>query len=236
MSKTLQFTGEFFVPDAANARMEADHLERYRFAAQHAQGKHVLDIACGAGYSAPLYAEAGAASYLGVDLNSELVQSASANYAGKNAEFRVGDITKFECGMQFDLISCFETIEHVPDFHGAIANLFKLLKPGGMLLVSSPNRPVTSPSAASLSDKPENPFHTQEFTPDELADQLTEAGFEVTNTDTFGQRQSNMPSAAFLRFLYKAAFGNPKKKASPEVAPLASRTPRYFLIRARKPE
>jgi len=233
---TPTFTGEFFVPGKADARMEADHVERYRFACQLAADKSVLDIACGIGYAAPMYLQAGATDYLGVDLNPEVLQAAKDNYSSEKACYLIGDITQFECGRQFDLISCFETIEHVPDFRGALANLFQLLKPGGVLLVSSPNRPVTSPSARSLSDKPENPFHTQEFTPPELIAELRAAGFDASLENTYGQRQSQMPSNRFLKAVYKATVGNPKKKASPEVTPLKTRSPRYFLIRATRPE
>lgn len=232
---TPKFTGEFFVPGEADARMEADHLERYRFAGQYVKGKSVLDIACGMGYSAPLYLEAGATDYLGVDLNPEVLQAARANFGSERSHFEVGDITKFECGRQFDVISCFETIEHVPAYEAALVNLHRLLKPGGMLFVSSPNRPVTSPSARSLTDKPENPFHTQEFTPHELLDLLQQSGFTTSETEIYGQRQSQMPSNRFLKALYKAAMGNPKKKASPVVTKLKSRSPRYFLILATKP-
>lgn len=233
---TPTFTGEFFVPGKADSRMEADHIERYRFACQFALGKSVLDIACGIGYSAPLYLEAGATDYLGVDLNPEVLEAARSQYETEKSKYVVGDITKFECGRQFDLISCFETIEHVPVYEAALENLFRLLKPGGLLLVSSPNRPVTSPSAKQLTDKPENPFHTQEFTPVELVELLKKHGFNASLEETYGQRQSQMPSNRFLKAVYKATIGNPKKKASPVVTPLRSRSPRYFLIRATKPE
>lgn len=235
-TQTPAFTGEFFVPGKADARMEADHVERYRFACQFAAGKSVLDIACGIGYSAPMYLEAGAKDYLGVDLNSEVLEAARSSYETEKSKYVVGDITKFDCGRQFDLVSCFETIEHVPVYNEAIANLFKLVKPGGLLLVSSPNRPVTSPSARSLTDKPENPFHTQEFTPVELLEELSAAGFQASLSETYGQRQSQMPSNRFLQAVYKATVGNPKKKASPVVTPLTTRSPRYFLIRATRPE
>jgi hypothetical protein len=47
----LVFTGEYFIPGKSGERIEADHLERYRFACRFAKGKSVLDLACGAGYS-----------------------------------------------------------------------------------------------------------------------------------------------------------------------------------------
>ena len=49
----IDFTGEFFVPGKSEERIEADHMERYHFACEFAQGKSILDIACGVGYSAP---------------------------------------------------------------------------------------------------------------------------------------------------------------------------------------
>ena len=55
-----RFTGEYFVPGASGERIEADHMERYRFASRYAGEKAVLDIACGTGYAAPLFIEAGA--------------------------------------------------------------------------------------------------------------------------------------------------------------------------------
>ena len=45
----LNFTGEYFIPGKSGERIEADHLERYRFACKYAKGKSVLDIACGVG-------------------------------------------------------------------------------------------------------------------------------------------------------------------------------------------
>jgi O-antigen biosynthesis protein len=230
--KELKFTGEYFVPGKADARMEADHLERYRFACQYVAGKSVLDIACGAGYAAPMYVAADVASYLGVDISPELVESANEYYASENAAFVHGDITTFDCGRRFDVISCFETIEHVPNYKMAIQNLIQLLTPGGMLLMSSPNRHVTTPCAELLTDKPRNPFHVQEFLPAELLAELNAAGLTASMSDVYGQRLCRIPRNRVLRAAYKVFAGNPKKKASPEVKPLDGRTPRYFLIRA----
>jgi hypothetical protein len=84
---------------------------------------------------------------------------------------------------------CFETIEHVPDYKSALVNLRKLLGSDGLLLISSPNRTVTSPKSVSLTERPANPFHTQEFVPEELLSALLQAGFSANSADVFGQRQ-----------------------------------------------
>lgn len=230
-----QFTGEFLVPGRSPERMQADHYERYFFACRFAQGQRVLDIACGSGYSAPMFMAAGASSYQGVDLKPELIEAARGQYGGPGVEFSVGDITEYRSEKPFDLVCCFETIEHVPAYGSAIENLGRLVAPGGTLLISSPNRPVTSPRARALSDKPANPFHTQEFTPGELSTELLAAGFVSDPEEVYGQRRSFMPFHPLMKAVYKAVVGNPKKKASPVVTPSDQRTPRYFLLRANRP-
>ena len=70
---SLEFTGEFLVPGQSPAHLEQDHLERYRFARGFADGRRVLDIACGAGYGSQMLAEAGAETVTGVDLNQDII-------------------------------------------------------------------------------------------------------------------------------------------------------------------
>jgi O-antigen biosynthesis protein len=231
--QTPAFTGEFFVPGRSGGRIEADHLERYRFACGFAKCAAVLDIACGAGYSAHMLLQAGAVSYDGVDLNRELVAYDRQRYGGAGARFSVGDIRAFDEGRRYDLIACFETIEHVADYTSALENLFRLLKPGGRLLISSPNRPVTSPSAKGIGDPPANRFHAQEFTPDELKAALRAAGFTVTDGEVYGQRQRRLCRSWAVRKLNRLFFGNPDKTKPATVGPVTDLTPRYFVLVAR---
>lgn len=230
-----EFTGEYFVPGSTNDRIEADHRERYRFAMRHAKDKRVLDIACGIGYSAPMLLEAGAQHYHGVDINADLVEHARTTYGSDQAVYEVGDVCLFDPGTRFDLITCFETIEHVSEYKKAIDRLYHLLEPGGVLLISSPNRPITSPKSVSLTDPPKNKFHTQEFTPDELASILREQGFVVSDDAIFGQRLRTVFPFKLLNRIKKLVLGNPDSRTSPEVRAFAGKTPRYFVIRASKP-
>ena len=185
----LNFTGEYFIPGKSGDRIEADHLERYRFACKYAKGKSVLDIACGVGYAGVMFIQSGAVSYKGVDINDKLIRYAKDNYASELISYSVGDICTFKIDKKFDLISCFETIEHIRDYKTAIKNLYDLLNKGGTLLISSPNRPVTSPNCNTLNDKPSNEFHTQEFIPEELLLLLSENGFSADKNNLYGQRQ-----------------------------------------------
>ena len=231
----LNFTGEYFIPGKSGERIEADHLERYKFACKFAQGKSVLDIACGVGYAGPMFIQSGAVSYYGVDINDKLVEYAKDNFASELIGYSVGNICTFKIDKKFDLISCFETIEHIRDYKTAIKNLYDMLNPGGTLLVSSPNRPVTSPNCNTLNDKPSNEFHTQEFIPEELLLLLSENGFSVDKNNLYGQRQrKKVYKNRYWRKIIYTLLGNPDINTSPKVTPVKNLLPRYFVILATK--
>lgn len=232
----MKFTGEYFVPGATSARSAADHLARYDFASRFVRGKSVLDIACGVGYASEMLLAAGAASYTGVDINPDLVEHALATYSRPAARFLRGDICNFYEGKPYDVITCFETIEHVSDYLGALQNLHGLLADRGVLLISSPNRRVTSPSSRLLSDKPENPYHTQEFIPVELIGFAREAGFQVQSDHLYGQRLRLLPPfrIPLLNSLLRRLSFNPDTDKSPEVLPLGGKQARYFVLRCSK--
>ena len=230
----IEFTGEFFVPGKSGERIEADHMERYKFACKFAQGKSILDIACGVGYSAPLLIKAGAFSYDGVDINENLVNYSNSTYGSACIRYYVGDICSFNNGKLYDMITCYETIEHVENYEFAISNLYNLLNHGGILLISSPNRPVTFP-LSSLKDKPANEFHTQEFIPDELLLSLRKYNFVAGRDDVHGQRQRQLYSNRFISKIIRVVFGDPDEKASPAVTLIKdNKVPRYFVIVATK--
>jgi SAM-dependent methyltransferase len=231
---TPSFTGEFFVPGQSDARMEADHVERYRFATRHAKDARVLDIACGMGYASSIFLDAGAKEYFGVDINPELTTHASHAYGSELARYSTGDICEHQSDEPYDLVCCFETIEHVARYQDAITNLFTLLRPGGTLVISSPNRNVTSPGR-DFDEQPANPYHTQEFLPEELIGVLQERGFQTDQTSVYGQRLRRMYRIKLLNRITKLALGSPKKKASPVVQPAGNKTPRYFVLVATRP-
>jgi SAM-dependent methyltransferase len=231
----LNFTGEFFIPGKSGERIEADHIERYRFACRFAQGKSVLDIACGVGYSGPMFMQAGAVSYDGVDINRKLIEYADKTYGSELINYSVGDICMFSNNKLYDLIACFETIEHILNFETAIQNLYVLLKPRGILIISSPNRIITSPKCKTLNSKPSNEFHTQEFIPVELLSILNKIGFIADRKSLYGQRQrTKIYKNRYIRKIIYTIFGNPDVNKSPEVTPVTDKTPRYFVIAAKK--
>ncbi|MDT7545825.1 MAG: hypothetical protein QOE99_1935, partial [Actinomycetota bacterium] len=155
-----QLPPERFVPATmAGELSEAEHLVRYRWAAGLVEGRRVLDVACGTAYGSALLREAGAASVLGVDIAEAVVESARPNMPA-GVELRSGDIEDLDLEDDgYDVVVCFETIEHVRDRDAALAELERVLAPGGVLAISSPNREAYVAG---------NPHHVFEYTPDEL--------------------------------------------------------------------
>lgn len=227
----MKFTGEYCIPGVSPKRIEDDHVQRYRFAAQYVRGKRVLDIACGTGYGASLLGNAGATHVDGVDISDDVLAYAQSHYATNTIHFSMGDITRFHSSIPYDVITCFETIEHVRELDRVLANLHSLLKTGGMLLISSPNRPITSPLAKSIHDKPKNPHHVREFTIPELRYPLEKLGFKIEGV--YGQRFRRLMGSALMRKIQKRIF-KPDDRSSPAVTPVQNREPRYFLIVAQK--
>lgn len=231
---TIRFTGENFIPGLSDKRLQDDHVERYHFAARFAKGKRCLDIACGPGYGSQILIEAGAMGVDSVDISEKMVEYARRTYPEPRIRFQVGDIRTYRTAELYDQVTCFETIEHLPQYREALVTLFHVLRPGGKLFISSPNRLITTPEARSLGDKPSNPYHTQEFTVGELRDLLAEAGFAIGPEPIQGQRYQMHFRSPWLRKLHRMIF-KPAQKSDPALHPLGRREPRYFLIVATKP-
>jgi 2-polyprenyl-3-methyl-5-hydroxy-6-metoxy-1,4-benzoquinol methylase len=151
---------ERMVPEDAHARIFWEHIGRYRFAKQFVQGKRVLDIACGEGYGAAGLAKAGAASVVGVDISPEACETARQKYG---LDARAGNAQSIPLDDQsVDVVVSFETIEHVEDPAAFVRECVRVLVPSGILVVSTPNRPVYSAEGAK------NPFHVMEFSETEF--------------------------------------------------------------------
>jgi SAM-dependent methyltransferase len=158
-------TGERFEPIAMHGQIiEAEHLARYAWAAQFAPGKRVLDAACGLAYGTAILLAAGAEEVVGIDLDADVIAKVSAA-AAPNSKFDVGDLRDLPYpDHKFDLVTCFESIEHVSDPEVVLDELHRVLHPTGLLVLSTPNRDVYTPG---------NPFHMRELTPNELEEELS---------------------------------------------------------------
>lgn len=159
--RLIDWTGERCVPWTDDVQVVYEHYHRYALAARFVRGKRVLDLACGEGYGAALLAAEGA-EVVGVDIDPTTVEHARHNYGSRDVSFRVGSITDPELladAKPFDVIVCFEAIEHVKD-HDAVVSLVKSrLVQGGLFLSSTPDMAVYSHEHGN-----DNPYHVKELT------------------------------------------------------------------------
>lgn len=163
---SLPFTGERLIPNVSGA-IELEHLHRYALASFLATGKTVLDIASGEGYGSNLLARS-ARTVFGVDIAPEATQAAQAKYPRPNLHFITASGSDIPlANHSIDLIASFETIEHLAEQDRLIAEFRRVLRPSGILVISTPNK-------AEYSDKPNyhNPFHVQELYLHEFHDLL----------------------------------------------------------------
>lgn len=151
---------ERFVPAVKefNFKTVYEHLHRYAYALQLVSRKRVLDLACGEGYGSWILADA-AMEVVGVDKNSHVIRHAQMTYKKDNLKFEVGDMEKllFNSG-EFDVVVCFEAIEHIIAQEECIVEIRRVLRDGGILLISTPVM-ADSKKKDSL-----NPFHLKELT------------------------------------------------------------------------
>ncbi|ACT04451.1 methyltransferase domain-containing protein [Paenibacillus sp. JDR-2] len=170
------FSGERLVVNRQVKEQYADvyeeHLYRYELASRYVKGLKVLDAACGAGYGSALLKRAGASEVTGIDIDAASARLAERDYGGEGIRFEKGDVLKlpFE-GESFDAVVSFETIEHVSEGAAWIRESARVLKPGGLFIVSTPNRSVTNPPLY-YEEQPFNEYHRFEYRTSELVGEL----------------------------------------------------------------
>jgi SAM-dependent methyltransferase len=135
----VQFTGERFLPECGG-EIWAEHWHRYLFARQLVAGKSVLDAASGEGYGSAWLAHS-AASVVGLDIHRPTVEAARLRYRASNLTFEVGSVTAMPfADASFDCVVSFETLEHLEGQEQMLAEIRRVLRPHGFVLISTPNR------------------------------------------------------------------------------------------------
>ena len=179
MPRLIESTGERIVPWARDAQVIYEHYHRYLWARPLVTGRRVLDLGSGEGYGAALLAQT-ASAVTGVDIDEPTVEHARANYPG--VDFRAGsaaDLAAF-ADDAFEAVVAFEMIEHVAEHEQVLAEIARVLAPGGLLVMSTPER-------RAYSDERDfhNPFHARELTQAEFTELL---GSHFTAVSLFAQR------------------------------------------------
>ncbi len=165
-SSSLRYTGERLVPgDDKLQQLLVEDLAKFHFASRYAQGKRVLDAGCGAGQGTTHLARSGAAFVVGVDIAAEAVTFGRRRSPDlRNLAFAAQDVTRL-CfpDAAFDMVTSIEVIEHLHDYELYVAEMRRVLRPAGWLVLSTPNKLITSPKPGMIW-----PYHIHEFYPDEL--------------------------------------------------------------------
>jgi SAM-dependent methyltransferase len=176
---------ERVLPGETPEHIVAEHIARYRAASARPLGRLVLDVACGTGYGAPILAEPGSRSIVGVDLSAQALATAHRRYHHPRVSYvrSRAESLPFD-SVSFESVICFETLEHLAEPRGLLRELARVLVPGGRLFVSTPNRRVASPWWP-LTRRPANPHHVREY---QLADLEQELGERFEIEELWGQR------------------------------------------------
>jgi SAM-dependent methyltransferase len=167
--KPPEFTGERYIPGQGGAQLAYEHLHRYLFALRWAKGKKVLDLASGSGYGAALLAQT-ASQVWALELDRQSVEYARRTCGRSNLIFVQADVTSlpFESA-SFGLVVALEILEHVQDSRALVREITRVVHPGGLALISTPDKARYS-DARNYS----NPFHVREFYREEFAALLGE--------------------------------------------------------------
>jgi GT2 family glycosyltransferase/ubiquinone/menaquinone biosynthesis C-methylase UbiE/glycosyltransferase involved in cell wall biosynthesis len=182
-SRRIEWTGERCVPWSDDLQVIYEHYQRYLFVAPLAHGQRVLELASGEGYGTAILASE-AQSVLGIDIDEDSVLHATETYLSSNISFQLGDmldLSSLEDG-SFDLVVCFEALEHVDDHKALLDGVIRVLAPGGTFVVSTPDRLTYTEELGQ-----NNPFHVHELSRDEFEQLL---GGRFQHVQMWGQNVS----------------------------------------------
>lgn len=191
LEKFAALASRWWDADGPQKPLHALNPVRLDYVASHAvlAGRKVVDIGCGGGLLSEALARAGA-QVTAIDLGEELIRMArlhaleselSIDYRVQSAEA----LAEAEAGT-FDVVTCMEMLEHVPDPSSVLAACQRLLKPGGRLFLSTINRTPAAFAVAIVGAEyiarllPRGTHSYPEFiTPAELAGWVREQGLDV---------------------------------------------------------
>jgi 2-polyprenyl-6-hydroxyphenyl methylase/3-demethylubiquinone-9 3-methyltransferase len=174
-------------------------------------GRTAIDVGCGAGLACEPLARLGA-RVTGVDAASEAIAVARDHAAGAGLaiDYRTGSVE--DLSDRFDLVTSFEVIEHASDQPSFVRGLARALAPGGLLVMSTPNRTAFSRAAmigvaegTGMIPRGTHDWH-RFLTPEELTQMLGDAGLRVIDVRglTLGARGFALGGSTALNYLLTA--------------------------------
>lgn len=212
----LPLTGERTAPgiDDENYWFQR-HLIAYDLAGRLAAGATVLDAGCGEGYGTDLLART-ARSATGIDLEEPVLARAAARYPG--VRFVRGDLEQMPFAGRFEAVVTLQVIEHLTHPAVFLTECHRVMRPGGLIIIATPNRLTFSPDGVVR-----NPFHTIEFAPEELRSAMSRhfesvelmgvfhgrriRNWERLHRDSFPERLIREPASAWPASLRRRVHG-----------------------------
>jgi len=172
-----------------------EHVFRYTVLFEYLKDSDkILDLACGNGYGTYLLCHKTKETVIGGDIDAKAIELCKVQFKNENLNYELLNGTKlpFE-NDSFNIVVSFETIEHTKEYKSMVAEFKRILMPGGLLFISTPNSLVTSPDGVI-----KNPFHTQEWTPQELKEMLDQFFADVKLYGQSFDRYQKKNGIAFL--------------------------------------
>ena len=165
----------------------ANHILRYHFALQVLKDSKIhclLDAACGVGYGSNFLAKHPAIEkVVGIDKSNDALKIAETNFNAANILYLQDDCHTLQSASQYglyDAIVSFETLEHLPKPTDFLAACFNNLKTAGKIIISTPNKSVSSPQQLTWE------YHEKEYTAIEFYNLIQTTGFK--NIQLYGQQ------------------------------------------------
>jgi GT2 family glycosyltransferase/SAM-dependent methyltransferase/glycosyltransferase involved in cell wall biosynthesis len=153
----LPFVGERLTA-AISGQVEIEHYHRYLLAREFCRDLDVLDVASGEGYGTALLAQV-AKSAVGIEVDAEVVTAACSEFQRSNLRYEQGDARNIPLpDASIDVAVSFETLEHFTEQDRFLSELRRVLRPNGLLIISTPDRDIYSPV-----NTPPNPYHAHEL-------------------------------------------------------------------------
>ena len=136
------------------------HLGSYNFATKYIENKTVLNYGCGSGYGTYTLSKK-AKFVIGIDISCDTIRYARHNYSSNNIDFKtMSSFNNKKFKEKFDTITSFQVIEHVFNADEYLKNIYNLLKPGGIFLLTTPNK---KNRLFPIIQKPWNIYHIKEY-------------------------------------------------------------------------
>lgn len=181
------------LPGVTSNFLMSEAYARYQFARKYiTKDAKVLDIACGVGYGSD-YLSQKSKQIIGIDIDEESIAYAKQHF-GKKASFLLGNATDTPFKNDFfEMVVAFEMIEHLKEPNKFLKEVYRILKKGGKLCISTPNSAVHSPDGNLMS-----PYHVKEYTYEEL-NKLVSKHF--SKVEFYAQNKSDNATKAWKSFL-----------------------------------